>query len=195
VVQAASVEEVQVEDSLEVADAQSLGLRLRAVRKQMQLSLHAVETLSDRTFKSSVLGAYERGERNISIPRLKQLARLYDVPLDQLLPDDASTLEPDAGDGGDGPVVDDSVWTRRVARSAGDSEKITIDLTKLDSARGPERDPLRRFLTMIQLKRHDFNGKKITIRTGDLHAIAYMFGISPEAMAERLGQLGLLAAS
>jgi transcriptional regulator with XRE-family HTH domain len=192
VVQAASVEEVQVEDSLEVADAQSLGLRLRAVRKQMQLSLHAVETLSDRTFKSSVLGAYERGERNISIPRLKQLARLYDVPLDQLLPDDAGHFEPDAGDG---PVVDDSVWTRRVARSAGDAEKITIDLTKLDSARGPERDPLRRFLTMIQLKRHDFNGKKITIRTGDLHAIAYMFGISPEAMAERLGQLGLLAPS
>ena len=39
-------------------------------------------------FKASVLGAYERGERAISVPRLQRLARFYSVPVDQLLPGD-----------------------------------------------------------------------------------------------------------
>ena len=54
----------------------------------MRLSLQAVEAMSDQEFKASVLGAYERGERAISVPRLQRLAKLYDVPVDQLLPHD-----------------------------------------------------------------------------------------------------------
>jgi transcriptional regulator with XRE-family HTH domain len=189
---AASLEETEGEDSLTLADAQSIGLRLRAVRRQMQLSLQAVEALSDRMFKSSVLGAYERGERNISVSRLKHLARLYDVPVDQLLPHDTASPEADAADGA---VVDASRWARRVAGTDGESEKITIDLTKLDTVSGPERDPLRRFLSMIQVKRQDFKDQVITIRASDLHAIAYMFGVAPEALAQRLRKLGLLVQS
>jgi transcriptional regulator with XRE-family HTH domain len=158
----------------------------------MHLSLQAVEMLSQRTFKSSVLGAYERGERNITVPRLKQLARLYDVPLDELLAHDAGTSEPDGGEEAD---VDNSRWARRPSRPDGDGEKITIDLTRLDAVGGPERDPLRRFLTMIQLKRQDFDSTMITIRAGDLHAIACLFGVAPEGVADRLGQLGLLKQS
>lgn len=189
---ATSLEEGEVEDSLGRADARSLGLRLRAVRRQMQLSLQAVEALSDRTFKSSVLGAYERGERNISVSRLKHLARLYDVPVDQFLPQDTAPPEADAGDGA---AVDGSPWARRVAGTDVGSEKITIDLTRLDTVSGPERDPLRRFLSMIQVKRQDFKDQVITIRASDLHAIAYMFGVAPEALARRLRRLGLLVQS
>src|ERR1700684_3676015 len=68
--------------------ARRVGDRLRGVRRQQQLSLHGVEAASGQEFKASVLGAYERGERAISVPRLRSLARLYDVPVDQLLPDD-----------------------------------------------------------------------------------------------------------
>ena len=35
-----------------------------------------------------MLGAYERGERAISVPRLERLAKFYNVPVDQLLPRD-----------------------------------------------------------------------------------------------------------
>ena len=42
--------------------------------------------MSEQEFKASVLGAYERGERAISVPRLQRLAKLYDVPVDNLLP-------------------------------------------------------------------------------------------------------------
>ena len=45
----------------------------------MRLSLQAVEAMSDQEFKASVLGAYERGERAISVSSLQRLAKLYDV--------------------------------------------------------------------------------------------------------------------
>src|SRR5438309_8251817 len=68
--------------------ARRVGERLRAIRKQKGLSLQDVEGASNQEFKASVLGAYERGERAISVPRLQRLARFYSVPVDRLLPED-----------------------------------------------------------------------------------------------------------
>ena len=61
----------------------AVGDRLRHIRRQKRLSLQEVETISAQEFKASVLGAYERGERAISVPRLQRLARFYKVPVDQ----------------------------------------------------------------------------------------------------------------
>ena len=66
--------------------SRKVGERLRAIRRQKRLSLQEVEAASQQEFKASVLGAYERGERAISVPRLQRLARFYNVPVDQLLP-------------------------------------------------------------------------------------------------------------
>mgnify|MGYP000315100683 FL=1 len=52
-----------------------VGDRLRRIRQQKQWSLSDVETQSESEFKASVLGAYERGERAISVPRLERLWR------------------------------------------------------------------------------------------------------------------------
>src|SRR5271165_4895080 len=90
-----SIEEIdddEREEAARIAYAQAVGARLRTMRKQMRLSLQAVEAMAEQEFKASVLGAYERGERAISVPRLQRLAKLYDVPVDQLLPpDDGAT--------------------------------------------------------------------------------------------------------
>src|SRR5665213_1027662 len=83
-----ALDDDEQEEAARVAYARAVGSRLRAMRKQMRLSLQAVEAMSDQEFKASVLGAYERGERAISVPRLQRLAKLYDVPVDQLLPQD-----------------------------------------------------------------------------------------------------------
>src|SRR5580704_8902757 len=79
-------------DAVRIAYARAVGARLRTMRKQMRLSLQAVESMSEQEFKASVLGAYERGERAISVPRLQRLAKLYDVPVDQLLPPDDAAM-------------------------------------------------------------------------------------------------------
>jgi transcriptional regulator with XRE-family HTH domain len=190
-------DEDEQEETARAAYARAVGSRLRAVRKQMRLSLQAVEAMSDQEFKASVLGAYERGERAISVPRLQRLAKLYDVPVDQLLPqdDDANRWGP-AGEreGGNGHA-ESPARARRQLRPWDGHEKVTIDLTKLNSVSGPERDLLRRFLSMIQVQRQDFNGRMITIRAEDLRAIACLFGVTPDAMSRRLDELGLRVTS
>ena len=58
-------------DSLdELSFARSVGERLRQIRQQKKLSLQEVENSTQQEFKASVMGAYERGERMISVPRL-----------------------------------------------------------------------------------------------------------------------------
>ncbi len=64
----------------------SLGQRLRAARRQRGWSLGDVETRTDGEFKASVVGAYERGERAISVQRFVRLAESYAVPASELLP-------------------------------------------------------------------------------------------------------------
>jgi transcriptional regulator with XRE-family HTH domain len=176
------------EEGARAAYARSVGARLRVVRKQMRLSLQAVEAMSEQEFKASVLGAYERGERAISVPRLQRLAKLYDVPVDQLLPHD--DVDEDRW-GGKAPETQGASLNNRALRAWDGNEKITIDLAKLNSVSGPERDLLRRFLSMIQVQRQDFNGRMITIRAEDLRAIACLFGVTPDAMSRRLDELGL----
>ena len=67
-------------DEMPLSYARAVGDRLRNLRRQQSLSLLAVEEASGREFKASVLGAYERGERIISVLRLQRLAQLYGVP-------------------------------------------------------------------------------------------------------------------
>ncbi len=187
-------EEDEQEESARAAYARAVGSRLRAVRKQMRLSLQAVEAMSDQEFKASVLGAYERGERAISVPRLQRLAKLYDVPVDQLLPQDDNADR--WAHGANGETNGDSEGEspgrmRRQLRPWEGNEKVTVDLSKLNAVSGPERDLLRRFLSMIQVQRQDFNGRMITIRGEDIRAIACLFGVTPDAMSRRLDELGL----
>ncbi len=64
----------------------SLGQRLRAARRQRGWSLGDVEAKTEGEFKASVVGAYERGERAISVQRFVRLAESYSVPAAELLP-------------------------------------------------------------------------------------------------------------
>ena len=72
----------------ELSYARMVGERLRAIRQQKNLSLSDIEQSTQQEFKASVMGAYERGERMISVLRLERLARFYGVTVDQLLPRD-----------------------------------------------------------------------------------------------------------
>ena len=154
-----------------------VGERLRAIRRQKGLSLHDVEARSNLEFKASVLGAYERGERAISVPRLLRLAEIYEVPSDQLLPRE---LE------GEISLVDPG-------SSAGIETGFTIDLVRLHDLEDPDAQILSRFATSIQLERQDFNGRMLTIRRSDLRVLAAVMGRKIDELGARLEQLGLRA--
>src|ERR1041385_1730174 len=134
-------------DTAEVTDltyAVKVGSRLRAIRKQKRLSLQDVEATSTQEFKASVLGAYERGERAISVPRLQRLARFYAVPVDQLLPREEGETGTD--------VLDLTESSSRDLRAS-----ITIDLSRLRDLESATAQMLVRYLQMIQVQRQDFN--------------------------------------
>jgi transcriptional regulator with XRE-family HTH domain len=141
------------------------------------LSLQEVEAVSGQEFKASVLGAYERGERAISVPRLQRLARFYNVPVDQLLPPD------------EGPAFRPADTNGRTAPA--EDEGIAIDLTQLEAKTGAEFNMLTRYLRMIQVQRQDFNGRVLTIRADDLRAIACILDAPAEGTLRRLDELGL----
>jgi transcriptional regulator with XRE-family HTH domain len=168
-------ERFSVAEEMDATYAAQVGERLRKVRKQQRLSLQAVEASSSQEFKASVLGAYERGERAISVPRLQRLALFYNVPVDQLLP----TSEGDLLVENEGCVVPEDT-----------TRKVTIDLTALSEADSPEADVLGRYLRMIQVQRQDFNGRVLTVREDDLRAMACLLESRPDQMRRRLDELG-----
>jgi transcriptional regulator with XRE-family HTH domain len=152
-----------------------VGERLRSIRRQKGLSLHDVEARSGMEFKASVLGAYERGERAISVPRLLRLAELYQVPGDQLLPRNAE--------------VDINLTQRDDAFDEG----FTIDLERLRALDDAEASVLSRYAQTIQLQRQDFNGRLLTIRRDDLRVLAAVLGRRADDLGKRLDELGLRA--
>jgi transcriptional regulator with XRE-family HTH domain len=161
------------EEDVSPAYAREVGERLRHIRRQQGLSLQAVEEASGREFKASVLGAYERGERIVSVLRLARLSTIYGVPVDQLLP----------REGGSG----------RSARGGlpATGSPVRIDLGRLEALDAPERDLIRRYVGMIQIERGDFNGRVITIRSDDVRALARIFERDEADMRRRLDELGI----
>ncbi len=143
--------------------AVAVGARLRAVRRQKRLSLQAVEKASRLEFKASVLGAYERGERTISVPRLQRLAQLYRVPVEQLLPPEL----------GEAPVSRSGQARSNGERPDPDGKpfKVVVDLLRLSEVQGPERELLRRFLASVQVQRQDFNGEAMIERRAPNHEL------------------------
>ena len=137
------------------------------------LSLNEVEQSTNQEFKASVMGAYERGERIISVPRLERLARFYNVTIDQMLPRDPQRVE------GAQP-------------GAAPQKKLRIDVAKLSTFPDEKFRMLERFLRMIQVQRQDFNGKVITVRAHDTRAIAVMLDVPVDEVADKLADLGLI---
>jgi transcriptional regulator with XRE-family HTH domain len=168
-----------VSEEMPLSYARAVGDRLRNLRRQQSLSLLAVEEASGREFKASVLGAYERGERIISVLRLQRLAQLYGVPVDQLLP---RPYGPDPegrpSDNGQHPPAPE--------------EPVTIDLLRLAALEAPEKEVLRRYVSMIQIQRGDFNGRVITVRREDVTALGRVFERDESSMRGRLRDLGLV---
>lgn len=167
------------EEDVPSSYSRKVGERLRTIRRQKRLSLQEVEIASEQEFKASVLGAYERGERSISVPRLQRLAEFYEVPVDQLLPGEGARNQREpAGTKGNG--------------NGSSRQNITIDLRRAQALVGPEGELLKRYLAAIQVQRQDFNGRVLTIRADDLQALSCLFGVAAERVQQRMTELRLI---
>lgn len=130
--------------------ARTVGQRLRAIRQAQGLSLADVEHRSGGRWSSSAIGAYERGFRNLSLPRLKSLAEFYRVPVGVLL-------------GEPGPFNQPPERTKLV---------LSLEaLRTIDPA-----EPVQRFVQSIIEARGDFNGRVLSLRYDDLKALCTLVG-------------------
>jgi transcriptional regulator with XRE-family HTH domain len=150
--------------------AKALGERLRRIRTQKGLSLQEVQEESRGRWKAAVVGAYERGDRNVTVPRLVDLARFYGVPLSELLPSDSPAEKKD-----EVPA------------------RLVFNLERIEGLPEAQRSPITRFATAIQIKRGDYNGRVLTVRGDDLMALALLYQTSADDLQKRLGEWGLLA--
>ncbi len=134
----------------DVAFSRTVGARLRAVRRQRGMSLADVEERSEGRWSASALGAYERGFRNITVPRLHALAAFYDVPMAVLLGE---------------PVADAAPLH---------SQSIVLDLEAL--RKNAADSPVMGFVNSIVVARGDFNGRVLSLRSDDLRALCALVG-------------------
>ena len=146
-----------------------LGEHLRRLRKQKGFSLLEVESMSSKEFKSSVLGAYERGERAISTVRLARLAELYKLPLQAMRPSDGAAQEPSSTAG------------------------VALDLNRLEQATAPEARTVARYVRILQGQRQDWTGRVFRIRSEDVRALASALDRSPTDFVKLLEELDIRA--
>jgi transcriptional regulator with XRE-family HTH domain len=142
--------------------AAAVGRALRHARRANGLTLRTAAERSGGSFKASALGAYERGERRISLERFSALASLYNVAPDRLLSEALALVDP-AG--------------RR---------SVVIDLSRLTSVPAPEREYLAEFVHQVRDRRRDLLTDVITLRSGDVHAMALSVGLGSDELLARL---------
>jgi transcriptional regulator with XRE-family HTH domain len=152
--------------------SRKVGARLRSLRKQRGLTLQQVEVLSNKRLKGSLLAAYERGDRNISVTRLHQIATLYSVPVTQLLPEEV--------EGAAEPSL---------------PPKLAIDLNQLQGLPERQGSILARHVARLQQQRRDFNTSVVTFRADDLEQLASAYKTTPELLRRSLQEWGVFRTS
>lgn len=150
--------------------SREVGLRLRAVRRQRRLSLDDVERTSGGRWSASAIGAYERGFRNLSLPRLRELAEFYAVPMLTLLGEidlrDEQSMAP---------------------------QRVVLDLSRLEKLE--EAAPLVRYARSIVLERGDWNGRILSIRKDDVRALCSMLHVDEAGLMDQLQAWDVLVPS
>lgn len=147
---------------------EAVGARLRAIRNQLGMTLRDVEDRSEGKWKAVVVGSYERADRSVSLPRLRELADFYGVDVAELLP------------GGLSHVADEPpplVINLRGLRSASTDSSLW---------------PLVRFVADVRGRRGDNTGDRLTLRSADARALAILLDVPTDEIEDILRSKGLL---
>lgn len=147
---------------------EEVGARLRAIRNQLGMTLRDVEDRSDGKWKAVVVGSYERADRSVSLPRLRELAEFYGVDVAELLP------------GG-------------LSRATDEPPPLVIDLRGLRSASTDATLwPLVRFVADVRGRRGDTTADRLTLRSADARALAILLDVPTDEIEDVLRDKGLL---
>ena len=155
----------------EITPAQ-VGARLRSIRRSRSLSLNEVEALSQGSLKAVVLGSYERGSRNLTIKRAIDIAKIYNIPVAEILSEKSAAIVTSV------PrlMLDIRALQRGTIRESEKSNRVL----------------LAHFLRKIVEERQDWNGEIITLRESDLATISLLLGVEKAEIIQWLATSGIL---
>jgi transcriptional regulator with XRE-family HTH domain len=130
---------------------EALGEVLRDARRRLGLTIRESAARSGTRFRPSAIGGYERGERAISLERFCDLAALYGIPPDRLLADVLDRVRPEG------------------------RAEVVVDLTELELLPGEEPRRAAELVDRVRRQRGSEAGDHISLRAGDLDALAMAF--------------------
>ena len=155
----------------EITPAQ-VGARLRSIRRSRSLSLNEVEILSQGSLKAVVLGSYERGSRNLTIKRAIEIAKIYNIPVAEILSEKSAAI------------------VTSIPRLMLDIRALQRGTVR-ESEKG-NRVLLAQFLRNIVEERQDWNGEIITLRESDLATISLLLAMEKAEIVKWLATSGIL---
>lgn len=141
---------------------EALGEVLRDARRRLGLTIREAAARSGTRFRPSAIGGYERGERAISLERFCDMAALYGIPPDRVLSDVLDRLRPEG------------------------RAEVVIDLTQLELLPGEEPRRAAELVDRVRRQRGSDAGDLISLRAGDLEALALAFQLPAGDLLRRL---------
>lgn len=136
---------------------ETVHIRLRQLREARRLTLLEVQRLSKGTVSAVALGSYERGDRQINVAKLIEIAHLYQLPASEFFGEKAPQIE---------------------------ERRITIDIRAITKSQKPEVLIVIGVLRKIAQRRGDWNGEVISLRSSDLDALSIFAGLSVNIVQE-----------
>jgi transcriptional regulator with XRE-family HTH domain len=144
-----------------VQSPSTVGLRIRAIRREKGWSLKEFEERSRGQIKAITLGSYERGDRSLSIETMSLIAEVLSIHPAELL-------------------------SRQCQPITTDTPRHIYDLLKLRSLEvSPERELLQRFIEEVAGYRGDWRGAVISIRESDVANLTLLFALLPVSQGEK----------
>jgi len=131
-------------------DSNEIRGRIRQLRRERGLTLLAFEKLSGGRIRAVVLGAYERGDRSMSLNKVIEIAEVFGVEL-------AHIMAPSSGRGD-------------ISRS---THRHIYDLRALQALEpSAEKEILTKYIMRIAHQRGDWAGEIISLRQDDINALS-----------------------
>lgn len=147
--------------------------RLRDSRKRLGLTLNELEKVSGGKWRASIVGAYERGTRRISLESAIELAHFYGVPFDVLVRSPGSS------------------GTESIVRN-GDTVLDLRAISQLVSFDPTFTGIVATYVRSILRSRDDWNGEVLSIRQSDVTSISLVLGLSETSLQKGLQSRNLL---
>jgi transcriptional regulator with XRE-family HTH domain len=145
---------------MEIEQSERIRTRIRQLRRERGLTLRDFEEKSGGKIRAIVMGAYERGDRSMSLGKLIEISKVFGIELSHLI--GSAELTQSSGTQSSGtpsstPPLSRYIFDLRVLNSLDDS---------------PQKVILLRYLSRIAEQRGDWAGEVISLRQSDIESLS-----------------------